>query len=124
MEVSGRRRRGVAPVRRRSSGTPTPEADAPSSHQPPCQLCLRESNRYTVHHLVPKAAGGKLGPTADLCPTCHQQLHALFSEGTLAKELNTIDKIRANPQMAGYLRWARKQKAPTNFRARRANHRR
>jgi len=77
-----------------------------------------------MHHLIPRAAGGKLGPKARLCPTCHRQLHALFSETTLAKELNSIDRIRANAQMASYLSWVRKQKAETSFRVRRANHRR
>ena len=89
-----------------------------------CELCEREVEHYTVHHLVPKAAGGKFGPTAKLCPTCHRQLHALFSVNVLAKELGSIQAIRANPQMAVYLRWARKQKGGANFRVRRAKNRR
>lgn len=89
-----------------------------------CELCLREPEKFTVHHLVPRSQGGKLGPKAKLCPTCHRQLHALFSEATLAKELQSLDQIRANPEMAGYLSWARKQKGPTNFRVRRSNNRR
>ena len=89
-----------------------------------CDLCLRESERYTMHHLIPRAKGGRFGPKARLCPTCHRQLHALFSEATLAKELHTIDLIRANPQISEYLRWARRQKGPTSFRVRRAKARR
>ena len=89
-----------------------------------CELCLREAERYTVHHLVPRAKGGRFGPKAKLCPTCHRQLHAFFSEATLAKELHSIDLIRANPQMSEYLRWARRQKGPTSFRVRRAKDRR
>ena len=89
-----------------------------------CELCLREAERYTVHHLIPRAKGGRFGPKAKLCPTCHRQLHALFSETTLAKELHSIDLIRANPQMSEYLRWARRQKGPTSFRVRRAKDRR
>ena len=89
-----------------------------------CELCLREAERYTVHHLVPRAKGGRFGPKAKLCPTCHRQLHALFSEATLAKELHSIDLIRANPQMSEYGRWARRQKGPTSFRVRRAKDRR
>ena len=89
-----------------------------------CELCLREPEKFTVHHLVPRSQDGKLGPKAKLCSTCHRQLHALFSEATLAKELQSLDQIRANPEMAGYLSWARKQKGPTNFRVRRSNNRR
>ena len=89
-----------------------------------CDLCQRESLRFTNHHLVPRSRGGKSGPKARLCPTCHRQLHAMFSEATLAKELNSIATLRANPEVASYLNWARRQKGPTNFRVRRANNRR
>ena len=89
-----------------------------------CELCLRESIRFTAHHLVPRSRGGKFGPKARLCPTCHRQLHAMFSEATLAKELNSILTLRANPEVASYLKWVQRQKGPTNFRVRRANNRR
>ena len=89
-----------------------------------CELCLRESVRFTEHHLVPRSRGGKFGPKARLCPTCHRQLHAMFSEKTLAGELNSIERLRADPSFAGYLKWARKQKGAANFRVRRANERR
>ena len=89
-----------------------------------CELCQRESLRLTRHHLVPRSRGGKIGPKAPLCPTCHRQLHAMFSETTLAKELNSIETLRANPRVANYLHWARRQKGPTDFRVRRANIRR
>lgn len=91
---------------------------------PACQLCERESNRFTVHHLVPRSQGGKYGPKAKLCPTCHHQLHALFSEATLAKELSSIGLLRANQEVAQYLTWMRKQKNSTSFRVRRSNNRR
>jgi 5-methylcytosine-specific restriction protein A len=88
-----------------------------------CELCHRQVNRYTVHHLVPRAKGGRFGPTARLCPTCHRQLHAMFSEATLAQTLYSIDLLRANPQVSSYLRWVRKQKSSASFPVRRANHR-
>ncbi len=89
-----------------------------------CELCLRESQRFTVHHLVPRSRGGKFGPKAKLCPTCHRQLHAMFSESTLAKEMDSLERIRVNPEMASYLEWVRKQKGQATFRVRRANNRR
>ena len=89
-----------------------------------CQLCLRESPRLTVHHLIPRARGGRFGPKAQLCSTCHRQLHALFSESTLAQELSSLKAIRLNPQMAGYLKWVRRQQGPAAFRVRRSNDRR
>lgn len=89
-----------------------------------CELCQREVDRYTVHHLVPRAKGGRFGPTARLCPACHRQLHALFSEATLAEELNSIALLRSNPRVNSYLKWVRKQKSAGGFKVRRANDRR
>ena len=48
----------------------------------------------------------------------------MFSESTLAKELNSVQALRSNTECSGYLKWARHQKGPTNFRVRRAEHRR
>ena len=89
-----------------------------------CELCRREAQQHTVHHLVPRSQGGKLGPKTRLCPTCHKQLHALFSEATLARELHSLDLIKANAEVARFLKWARRQKADTGFRVRRSNNRR
>ena len=87
-------------------------------------MCLRESVGFTEHHLVPRSRGGKYGPKARLCPTCHRQLHAMFSEKTLAAELNSVERLRADPDFAGYLKWAIKQKGAASFRVRRANQKR
>ena len=106
-----------------SSGSGEGSELSPDGHAM-CELCLRESNSYTLHHLIPRSRGGRFGPKARLCPTCHHQLHAMFSEATLARELNSIEQIRTNLEMATYLSWVRKQKSPTNFRVRRSNQRR
>jgi len=108
-------------ARRSSSETTSPGI---MQDQPACALCARASLRFTSHHLIPRSRGGKFGPQVKLCPTCHRQLHAMFSESTLANELNSVEALRANPQFSDYLRWARRQKGPTSFRVRRAKNRR
>jgi hypothetical protein len=75
-----------------------------------------------MHHLVPRARGGNHGATAPLCPTCHRQVHALFSVTTLAEELYSVELLRTNPQVAGFLRWMRKQRG-TSFSVRRSRNR-
>ena len=90
-----------------------------SSDAGACELCERAVERFTVHHLVPRARGGNHGPTALLCPTCHRQVHAMFSVTTLAEELHSVELLRANPRVADFLRWMRKQRG-TTFRVRRA----
>ena len=89
-----------------------------------CELCRREVSSRTVHHLIPRAKGGRFGPTAMLCPTCHRQLHALFSEAKLAAELYSIPLLQAQPQVRSYLKWVRKQKSAEGFKVRRARERR
>jgi hypothetical protein len=48
----------------------------------------------------------------------------MFSEKTLANELSSVERLRADPQFRGYLKWASKQKDGAAFRVRRANSRR
>lgn len=78
-----------------------------------CQLCEREIDRLTVHHLVPRQAVKRKkadpGPTVDICSACHRQIHNLFDNKELAKNLNTIEKLKAEPRMQKFLSWISKQ---------------
>ena len=56
-----------------------------------CPLCDREiplDVPKSLHHLIPKSKGGKGGPTVLLHHICHKQIHLLFKENELAKNLN------------------------------------
>ncbi|WP_199247996.1 HNH endonuclease [[Phormidium] sp. ETS-05] len=74
-----------------------------------CQLCNREVNKLTLHHLIPKQKGGKKGETIEICSACHHQIHALFDNTHLAQELNSIEKLQNQPQFGKFLDWVRKQ---------------
>ncbi|MEB3831901.1 HNH endonuclease [Phormidium sp. CCY1219] len=76
-----------------------------------CKLCEREVNKLTVHHLIPKQKNGAKRPTIDICSPCHRQIHAFFDNARLARELNTVEKLQAEPQMKKFLAWVRKQKS-------------
>ena len=108
----------------RSAGARRVLDDMPAVNGPAqCELCERHVDRYTLHHLVPRAKGGNHGPKVRLCAACHLQLHALFSVTALARELNSIPRLRANGQISLYLQWVRKQKSTSGVRVRRSNHR-
>lgn len=111
---------GVANGIRRRHGESGDRRNLPDNGK--CALCERAVERSTVHHLVPRARGGNHGPTARLCPTCHRQVHAMFSLTTLADELYSVELLRANPRVAAFLRWMRKQRG-TTFQVRRARER-
>lgn len=80
-----------------------------------CQLCERECDRLTVHHLIPRqhTKRKKLDPgaTIDICSACHRQIHSLFDNRVLAAELNTLEKLKRNSDIQRFLAWIRKQAA-------------
>jgi ATP-dependent protease Clp ATPase subunit len=78
-----------------------------------CELCGREINCLTVHHLIPRQETKRKkavpGPTAMLCHACHKQIHSLFTNRQLASDLNSLEKLRDNPDMKRFLAWVSKQ---------------
>ncbi|NJL49071.1 MAG: HNH endonuclease [Leptolyngbyaceae cyanobacterium SM2_5_2] len=87
----------------------------------PCQLCDRPVPELTEHHLVPrqytKRRQQEPGPTVWLCRPCHKQIHTLFDNHTLARELNTLEKLQAHPQMQRFISWIRKQRPEKQVRS-------
>jgi len=50
-----------------------------------CELCEREVEKLTLHHLIPKEEKGHHGPTIAICSACHRQIHTLFDNKVLAE---------------------------------------
>jgi hypothetical protein len=81
--------------------------------------------RTTVHHLTPKSTARRKGlkiaelPTAELCPPCHKQLHALFPNHELAMRLDSISALREEARVVSFLKWLRKQPGTKAVRVRR-----
>lgn len=90
----------------------------------PCGLCGREFPRrdLTKHHCRPREKGGTVDDVVLLCGQCHSMIHATFTNATLAALYPTIAKLRAAPELEGYVKWARKQ--PASRRKRNAPRRR
>lgn len=78
-----------------------------------CQLCQREMEQLTIHHLVPRQSVKRKkadpGSTVKICSACHRQIHVLFDNATLAREYNTLEKLQQEPRMEKFLRWVKKQ---------------
>jgi hypothetical protein len=74
-----------------------------------CALCERTVNHLTVHHLIPQQKGGQDGPRAEICSACHRQIHTLYDNGRLARELNCVERLRDEPEMQRFLSWVRRQ---------------
>lgn len=70
-----------------------------------CQLCFRSPIDTEEHHLIPKSKGGER--TVSICSSCHRRIHSLFTNGELARKLNTLEKLRKMPEIENYLNWIR-----------------
>ena len=81
-----------------------------------CPVCDRQplAVSMTRHHVVPKSKGGR--ETESICRTCHRQLHLVFTNNELEREVNTIEKIRSHPRMQKYLSWVSAKNPDQYFR--------
>jgi 5-methylcytosine-specific restriction enzyme A len=72
-----------------------------------CELCSREVQSLSRHHLVPREEGGRYGATADLCQPCHSTIHLTFSNRELAVQYNNIPALQTAAPLQKYLKWVR-----------------
>ena len=88
-----------------------------------CELCQRDVKQLTAHHLVPrqtvKRKQAESGPTIEICSPCHRQIHVLYTNLELARDLNTVDKLKSEPRMHKFLNWIKKQNPQKKVRIRR-----
>ncbi len=86
---------------------------APPSGDTVCPLCDRHipARQQDAHHLVPKSHGGV--HTVVLHRICHRQIHALFTETELARQYPTVSALKAQNEMARFVRWV--QTKPDGF---------
>jgi hypothetical protein len=82
-----------------------------------CELCDLGEVPLTDHHLIPRMRhnkrvkrdfGKERNKTLDMCKPCHRQLHKLFTEKQLEREYNTLEKLKANPEVQRWIEWRRK----------------
>ena len=97
-----------------------------------CVLCGRQTNDATDHHLFPKSrARGHKGRkrrskveeprrTEPACRGCHRMVHALFSTKELERDLNTVEKLKAHPEMAEFIEWVRDRPMESRVQVRRS----
>ncbi len=104
-------------------GSSLPEADAaPQGDYVHCPLCEREvlaGDFTSKHHLVPKSRHGRV--TLPICKDCHGQIHVLFDNKTLERELNTVEALKANEKFQTWINWISKRNSAGRLRRRQSS---
>ncbi len=70
-----------------------------------CPVCGRDcpASETSRHHVLPKSQGGRA--IVLICRNCHRQIHVLFSVKDLARRYNTLEKLKATPEMQTWIHW-------------------
>ncbi|MDJ0693738.1 HNH endonuclease [Mastigocoleus sp. MO_188.B34] len=74
-----------------------------------CELCERDVEKLTINHLIPRQKKGHHVPKINICSACHRQIHTLFDNRRLARELNSKEKLINEAQMQKFIKWVKKQ---------------
>lgn len=89
----------------------------------PCELCGRENQKLTFHHLIPCKVHSKKKFLREhgrdemksrglfLCKLCHDGIHDIIEdEKELAESYNTKELLLAHEGIDKHVKWAAKQK--------------
>jgi len=83
-----------------------------------CVTCHRDTS-LTMHHLIPKKRHKKkndldammtLNDVIWVCRMCHDGIHDLYDEQTLAKHINTLEKLTSDERLQKHFAWVSKCK--------------
>jgi 5-methylcytosine-specific restriction endonuclease McrA len=89
-------------------------------HAGECPLCKR-TTALTFHHLIPKKVHRRnffqknykrqqLATGIYICRQCHNGIHLLFDEMTLAKRFNTLENLLMDEALQKHFRWVARQR--------------
>lgn len=85
-----------------------------------CELCGREVERLTRHHLIPRSRHRKilkskkrrrqfdreeLNRTVPLCGPCHRKIHQTFTEAELERDYPTVEALASDPEIGRFVDW-------------------
>lgn len=90
------------------------------SERQACPLCQRITH-LSFHHLIPRKVHRRahfkkhydkqsLNKGIHICRTCHSGIHRRFDEMTLAKELNSLEALQGDPELAKFFAWVTRQR--------------
>lgn len=87
-----------------------------------CELCNRRVSIITKHHLIPLQKGGKKFETLYICTTCHQQIHALFTNRELATHYHSLELLKKDTKIIKYLKFIENVPGDFNLTIKKSRH--
>ena len=93
------------------------------SNEQYCEMCKREVDYLTKHHLIPKCRHRNKKNkknfsrqevrerVLEICRPCHSNLHNSIDIKELEYDYNTLDKLLKHPEVLRFTRWIRKKPA-------------
>ena len=98
-----------------------------------CQLCGRLVSEITRHHLIPKTRHNNKRTrrefdrkdvrtrTIGVCRPCHKNIHAVLSNKELERQCNTLQDLKAHPDINKFSRWVANKPAEAHVRVKSKN---
>jgi hypothetical protein len=99
-------------------------------HAGDCELCGRTALEVTRHHLIPRTRHTNKRNKrmfdrdevktrlAWLCRPCHGFIHKVLSEKELETQFNTVEALRAHPEIAKFVDWVSRRPVGLRVRSR------
>jgi hypothetical protein len=112
--VRGKRRFPMVARRSLRVAPDDPRPLAPPPAERRCPLCgrvLPAGPGTDLHHPLPRSLGGSV--TVAMHRVCHRKLHATFTERELAGFGEDWARLRAQPEIASFVRWV--ERRPPEF---------
>ncbi|MBM14129.1 MAG: hypothetical protein CME57_06150 [Halieaceae bacterium] len=86
-----------------------------------CCACCQRAVPLTFHHLIPKKVHRRehfkrhfsketLQAGIRVCRLCHRGIHREYDEMKLARELNSLERLREDEILAKHFKWVAKQR--------------
>jgi hypothetical protein len=74
-----------------------------------CELCERDVENGTSHHLIPRSRDKKSKKRINLCKPCHGMIHRFFTNRDLESKYHDLATIKKHPEVLKFLVWVKKQ---------------
>jgi len=93
-----------------------------------CELCGRQVDEITRHHLIPRTRHKNKRNkrkfdredvktrTIDVCRPCHKNIHAVLSNKELERDYNTLDALKTQSDVRRFSEWVASKAPDTHIR--------